>query len=178
MGNPGILVDYLDHLELNLCLRVNALSRREIVRRFFSGVSWLGNYPVWVVFGLLVALQQGPHAATFAAQALATAFTGIGIYKILKKRLVRERPFVTHGAIVCGTPPLDRYSFPSGHTLHAVSLTILYSAYEPAMLFVVAPFAALVAASRIVLGLHYPSDVAVGGLIGGALAATSLALAD
>jgi undecaprenyl-diphosphatase len=38
------------------------------------------------------------------------------------------------------------------------------------------PFAALVAVSRVVLGLHYPSDVAVGGLIGALLAAVSLAL--
>ncbi len=49
---------------------------------------------------------------------------------------MRERPFVRHGEIVCGTAPLDRYSFPSGHTLHAVSLTILYGAYEPALLVV------------------------------------------
>jgi undecaprenyl-diphosphatase len=170
------LVDYLNHLELNLCLRVNALSRREVVRRFFSIVSWLGNYPAWVLFGFIVAAQQGRATAIFAVQALATAFAGIFIYKMLKKRLVRERPYVTHGEIVCGTPPLDRYSFPSGHTLHAVCLTSLYGAYEPAMLIVMVPFAALVAMSRIVLGLHYPSDVAVGGLIGALLAAASLAL--
>ena len=170
------MVDYLNHLELGLCLRVNALSRREMVRRFFSIVSWLGNYPAWIAFGLLVAVQQGAGAGPFAVQTLATAFTGIALYKFLKKRLVRERPFVAHGDIVCGTQPLDRYSFPSGHTLHAISLTILYGAYEPAMLVVMVPFAALVAASRIVLGLHYPSDVAVGGLIGALLAAASLAL--
>lgn len=170
------MVDYLNHLELNLCLRVNALSRREVVRRFFSIVSWLGNYPAWVLFGVIVAAQQGPGTAIFAVQALATAFAGIFIYKFLKKRLVRERPYVTHGEIVCGTPPLDRYSFPSGHTLHAVCLASLYGAYEPAMLIVMAPFAVLVAASRIVLGLHYPSDVAIGGLIGALLAAASLAL--
>lgn len=170
------MVDYLNHLELNLCLRVNALSRRAMVRRFFSIVSWLGNYPAWVLFGALVAAQQGPGAILFAAQALATAFTGIGIYKFLKKRLVRERPFVTHGEIVCGAPPLDRYSFPSGHTLHAVSLTILYGAHEPVLLIAMVPFAACVVASRIVLGLHYPSDVVVGGLIGALLATASLAL--
>lgn len=170
------MVEYLNHLELNLCLRVNALSRRAMVRRFFSIVSWLGNYPAWVLFGLLVAAQQETGAMLFAVQALATAFTGIGIYKFLKKRLVRERPFVAHGEIVCGAPPLDRYSFPSGHTLHAASLTILYGAYEPAMLVAMVPFAACVAASRIVLGLHYPSDVAVGGLIGALLAAISLAV--
>lgn len=88
---------------------------------------------------------------------------------------MRERPYVAHSDIVCGTPPLGRYSFPSGHTLHAASLTMLYGAYEPAMLIIMVPFAALVAVSRIVLGLHYPSDVAVGGLIGALLAAVSLA---
>jgi len=172
------LVDYFNNLELNLCLRVNALSRREIVRRFFSVISWLGNYPAWVAFGFVVASRQQSGAVLFAAQALATAFTGILVYKLLKKRLVRERPYVMHGEIVCGTPPLDRHSFPSGHTLHAVSLTILYGAYDPAMLVVMAPFAALVAASRIVLGLHYPSDVLVGGLLGALLATVSLALAS
>ena len=170
------MVDYLNHLELGLCLRVNALSRREAVRRFFSIVSWLGNYPAWVLFGFVVAVRQGPGTGIFALQALATAFAGIFIYKMLKKRLVRERPYVTHGDIVCGTPPLDRYSFPSGHTLHAVCLASLYGAYDPGMLVVMGPFAALVAASRIVLGLHYPSDVAVGGLIGALLAAASLAV--
>ena len=172
------MVDYLNHLELGLCLRVNALSRREMVRRFFSVISWLGNYPAWVAFGFVVALRQQSGAASFAIQALATAFTGLFIYKMLKERLVRERPYVTHGEIVCGTPPLDRYSFPSGHTLHAVGLAILYGAYDPAMLVVIAPFAALVAASRIVLGLHYPSDVVAGGLLGALLATASLALAS
>ena len=83
---------------------------------------------------------------------------------------------MTHGDIVCGAAPLDRYSFPSGHTLHAISFTVFYGTYEPMMLVVLAPFAALVAASRIILGLHYPSDVLVGGTIGAAIATASLAL--
>ena len=170
------MVEYLDDLELNLCLRVNALSRVGLVRRFFSAVSRLGDYPAWVIFGVVCALQQGDGALPFAVQALATAAAGILVYKVLKQRLVRERPYVTHGDIVCGEKPLDRYSFPSGHTLHAISLTTLYGTYEPALLIVMAPFAAFVAASRIVLGLHYPSDVLVGGTIGAVLATASLLL--
>ena len=170
------MVEYLDDLEINVCRRVNALSRVAAIRRFFSAVSKLGDYPAWVIFGLIVAVRQGAAAPQFAVHALVTAGIGILVYKGLKKRLVRERPYVTHVDIVCGTAPLDRYSFPSGHTLHAISLTVLYGAYEPTILIIMAPFAALVAASRIVLGLHYPSDVLVGGSIGAAIATTGLML--
>jgi len=170
------VVKYWDELEFKVCLRINALSRVELIRQFFSAVSKLGDYPAWVIFGVVVAARQGAGAAPFALRALATAGVGIVVYKLLKTRLVRERPFVRHGEIVCGTAPLDRYSFPSGHTLHAIGLTVLFGAYEPIMLAVLAPFAALVAASRIILGLHYPSDVLAGGMIGAAIATASLAL--
>ena len=75
-----------------------------------------------------------------------------------------------------GAAPLDRYSFPSGHTLHAVSFTVLATAYFPALGWVLVPFASLVAASRVVLGLHYPTDVLAGALLGTMLAGGALAL--
>ena len=68
---------------------------------------------------------------------------------------------------------LDLYSFPSGHTMHAVGFTAVLLAYYPTIGILIAPFALLVASSRLVLGLHYPSDVIVGALIGGSVAWTS-----
>ena len=79
-------------------------------------------------------------------------------------------------AIRRGADPLDNFSFPSGHTLHAASFSILAIAYFPSAAWLVLPFAALVAASRLVLGLHYPTDVLAGAAIGAALALGSLAL--
>ncbi len=169
-----LVIDYFDDLEFKACRRINSLSRWRAVKSFFSAISRLGDYPAWVGFGLVVALQQG--TSVFVLQAIVTASVGIFVYKMLKKRLVRERPYITHAAIECGTAPLDRYSFPSGHTLHAVSLTALYGSYEPTMLFIMVPFALLVAASRVILGLHYPSDVLVGGGLGAAIAMSSIAL--
>jgi undecaprenyl-diphosphatase len=66
--------------------------------------------------------------------------------------------------------PLDRYSFPSGHTLHAVCFTLIVVAEQPPLAWLVVPFALLVALSRVVLGLHYPTDVAAGAVLGALIA--------
>ena len=76
-----------------------------------------------------------------------------------------------------GERPLDHFSFPSGHTLHAVTLCILLGYVMPVLLWVMLPFTLLVAASRVILGLHYPSDVLAGALIGSGLAGIFLGMA-
>jgi undecaprenyl-diphosphatase len=101
---------------------------------------------------------------------------GVALYKLLKRTLVRERPFITHSGISLHGAPLDRYSFPSGHTLHAVAFTWQAVVHFPELAWVLVPFTSLVAASRVVLGLHYPTDVLIGAAIGGLLAQVGLAL--
>ena len=102
---------------------------------------------------------------------------GLLIYTLLKRVFVRERPFITHTSIDMKAVPLDRYSFPSGHTLHAVSFAWQATAHFPELGWVLLPLAALIAGSRVVLGLHYPSDVLAGAAIGAALAELGTSLA-
>ncbi len=168
------MLDYFDDLERGWCLRVNSLSRWRLIRNFFTAISKLGDYSVWFLLGFVCLLHPDVEAAVLVPHALLMAGFGILTYKLLKNRLVRERPFIRHGEIVCAAAPLDRYSFPSGHTLHAVAFAVLYGSYVPLMLWVLVPLALLVAASRVILGLHYPSDVLVGGTIGATLAVTSI----
>ena len=75
-----------------------------------------------------------------------TGIIGLLIYKWLKHALVRERPFIRHPGITLAMPPLDRYSFPSGHTLHAVSFTWQAVANFPELAWVLIPLAGLIAA--------------------------------
>lgn len=174
-GN-GLLLSRLDSIEHALCCSFNRIARRLPLRRLFRVVSRLGDGVFWYALVLALAVAGGAAGRTAALQMLLTAGVGVLVYKALKHRLVRERPFITHRDIDCGCPPLDRYSFPSGHTLQAVLFTTLALAWFPALAPLLLVFTVLVALSRPVLGLHYPSDVACGALLGWSLARLSLAL--
>ncbi len=105
---------------------------------------------------------------------MVTGLCVLGTYKFLKTRLVRERPFISCDVIKQAAPALDRYSFPSGHTMHAVAFAMMFSSYLPALNPLVWGFAMLVAMSRVILGLHYPTDIAAGALLGALMANLSL----
>ena len=165
-----------DALERGVCVHINGWSRYRPIRHLFRGVSRLGDGVAWYTLLVVITLAGGLPAAAAMLHVGLTALAGVYLYQYLKRRLVRLRPFVAHGEIVVGTAPLDEFSFPSGHTLHAVLFATMFAHYVPALMVLVLPFALLVALSRVILGLHYPSDVIVGALIGLALALVSLAL--
>ena len=163
-----------DAVEYKLCLQMNRGCRVAAVRRFFAVISRLGDGVFWYTLMLLLPLVDGRQGVLPALRMVIAGVAGLALYKYLKSRLVRERPFINFAGVKAGTQPLDRYSFPSGHTLHAASFTILVCASYPQLGWLCIPFASLVAASRVVLGLHYPSDVLAGASIGTGMALTTM----
>jgi undecaprenyl-diphosphatase len=163
-----------DAAELSLCLLLNRGCTSRPVREFFGVVSRLGDGVFWYTLILALPFLYGEAGRLPALQMAVTGLLGVGLYKALKHTLVRERPFIHCDRIWLGTAPLDRYSFPSGHTLHAVSFTTMCTSYFPEAGVVLVPFALLIAASRVILGLHYPTDVLAGAALGFGLASASL----
>jgi len=156
-----------------LCIQLNRGLRYALLVQAFQGLSWLGNGIFW--YALMLALLV-IHRGEAVLPVLHMVFVGVvctASYKMLKRGTVRPRPFQAMQSIAAGAPVLDKFSFPSGHTLHAVAFTLVACTYYPLLAAILVPFTVFTAASRVVLGLHYPSDVLAGAAIGAAIALAS-----
>lgn len=166
LSKASRLFEWVDQREYRFCRSINRSLRFRPVRAYFTLVSLLGDG--WFWYGIILLLPLFAPEQGFGLTILCTT-TGLICtlaYKLLKQIMVRERPFIAFPTINCCVAPLDRYSFPSGHTLHAVCFTALIYIPLPALGLALFPFTLSIMASRVILGLHYPSDVAAGALIG------------
>ena len=151
-------------------------ARVQGLRALFRVVGRLGDGVFWYALMVGLLALDGKAALGPVLHMLVAGMAGTMLYRWLKAKTSRPRPYQVNRAIACSARPLDRFSFPSGHTLHAVTFGAIALAYYPQLTVLLVPFVLLVALSRIVLGLHYPSDVLAGATIGAAIAGLSLVL--
>jgi undecaprenyl-diphosphatase len=160
--------------EARVCIVSNRACHRPAVAGFFASISRLGDGVVWYVLIALLPVLYGTAALRVSGRMMLAGIVGVTVYKILKARTGRSRPYSVLREIDLVEHPLDAGSFPSGHTLHAVSFTLIATSAYPELGWLLVPFAVLIALSRLVLGLHYPSDVLAGAAIGFAIAKAAL----
>lgn len=169
-------LERLQYWDERLCITLNAASRYLSVLHLFRLVSWLGNGILWYLLMLALLLQGGSDAVLPVLHMIFVGAVCSATYAMVKRRTGRLRPYEAVPSVSVGAAPLDAFSFPSGHTLHAVAFTLVALRHYPSLTLVLVSFTLLTAASRVVLGLHYPSDVLAGAAIGGGVAGASFCI--
>jgi undecaprenyl-diphosphatase len=159
-----------------VALWMHGAATRDWVVDLLRVVSRVGDGWIWYVAVVCLPWAGGAVGTSASVRMIGVGIVDLLLYKIIKRWIARPRPFRTCAGIRECTPSLDEYSFPSGHTLHSVACSLILTAYYPMLGWVVWPLTVLIAVSRVVLGLHYPSDVIVGALIGAITAAVSFNL--
>lgn len=161
-------------LDNALCVKVNHTSQYRLVRVWFRLISRLGDGIFWYTVMAGILLSQGRDGLQPVLHMLLAGLTGTLLYKWLKGKTSRPRPYEVCQDIWLTGKSLDHFSFPSGHTLHAVVFCEVALAYYPGLVWWLIPFTVLVGMSRVILGLHYPSDVLAGALLGALIASLSM----
>jgi undecaprenyl-diphosphatase len=172
---PPALHRWVERDRLIAQLMHRATAQRSVLLLLMA-VSWLGDGTLWYLTMLALPWVGGPTGTACMLRMLLLGTLNLVLYRIMKRHFARPRPFVDCPGVRACARCLDEHSFPSGHVLHGVAFGTLLCAYYPGLVWVVWPFVALVAASRVVLGLHFPSDVVVGAVIGWLMATSVLVL--
>lgn len=136
-----------------------------------GGDGWL-----WYALGLLILAAGGTERFRAVGAAALAVGVGIATFLELKRRTGRRRPCAIEPHCWATLLPPDQFSFPSGHTITAFAVAVSISTFYPAMLAGLLFCAVSVAASRVLLGMHFLSDVVAGALIGSSLAYASVQL--
>jgi len=152
-----------------LMRRVEQWTPRRWLRLWMIGATRAGDGWLWGCCGISVLAAGRQDAFRAFGTAAGAVAVGIVLFQFLKRAVNRRRPVAYERVCWHNLLPPDQFSFPSGHSITgfavATSLASYYPAAAPGLLFC----AASVSASRLVLGMHYLSDVIAGCAIGSGL---------
>jgi undecaprenyl-diphosphatase len=134
----------------------------------------LGDGWLWYGLGIMLLAWGGPQRLAAVGAAGSAALLGVLIFKALKHLSHRRRPCQFEPHCWSKVLPPDKFSFPSGHTMTAFSIALVLSYFYPALEGALFFLAVSIGFSRIVLGMHFLSDVLAGVVLGVALGCASI----
>ncbi|HXS94297.1 MAG TPA: phosphatase PAP2 family protein [Candidatus Limnocylindrales bacterium] len=164
------MLSFIARRDHRLMRRLNRWSAPRWIRVWMLCATRGGDGWLWYALGAIVLLVGGPDRFWAAGSAAVAVALGITLFLRVKKMTGRRRPCALEPHCWATLLPPDQFSFPSGHTITAFAVSVSLIRFYPSLTIGLLFCAISVAASRIVLGMHFLSDVLAGAAIGTGLA--------
>ena len=169
MTTKNIVWQYIEARDHDVMRRVNHWRAPRWLRVWMVSSTRLGDGWIWYTVGIALLLFGGDlRFAAFAASASAETAT-VALFRILKKASKRKRPCQLEAHCWANILPPDQFSFPSGHSMSAFAIAIPLCIFYPQLQAALLALSVSIAVSRVILGMHFVSDVVVGSLMGAGL---------
>lgn len=156
-----------------LMRKVNRWSAPKWIRLWMIAATRSGDGWLWYGLAVIVFLFGGEERYRAIASATSAAGVGVALFIAIKKLTGRRRPCAIEPHCWSNLLPPDQFSFPSGHTITAFAIATPVMLYYPSAKFGLLFCAISIALSRILLGMHFLSDVVAGAILGLGLGYTS-----
>ena len=156
----------VQNLDGEILLQIQQHLRTDMLTPFMKIVTFLGNGGWFWILCAVVLLAIPKTRKTGYAAVFSLIFGAIVTNMLLKNIVARPRPFAEIEALIPLIAKPTDFSFPSGHTTASFAVALVMFRMLPKKIGIPAVvLAALVAFSRLYLGVHYPTDVLVGFLV-------------
>lgn len=166
MAVAKAVLGYIAQRDLRIMRRLHRWRAPRPIRVSMLLMSRLGNGWVWYSLGIIILLCGGQDRyRAFFASAVA-ALVCILLFQCVKPLSRRRRPCEIEPHCWAVLAPPDRFSFPSGHAMTSFAIAVTVGGFYPQCQPCLLAIAALIAVSRIIVGMHFLTDIIVGAMIG------------
>lgn len=161
----NMFLERIHHLDASAFIWMNVTKGCQY-RRLVRWISRTGDGYLYLLLGALLWCFGGTVGERFFYLTLFAYLIDVSAYLLLKNTIKRDRPSIKIDSYEALIKPSDKFSFPSGHTAGAFVFACMVATFFPAFTVPIFIWATLVGVSRVLLGVHYPTDIVAGSLLG------------
>ena len=160
------MIEVIKKVDIALLHFINTKLKCKILDKIMPIITFFGSATFCAVFVVLTIISKNKDIKNLGVISSLSIIVSSGITHFIKRIKNRIRPYIKLPEIIANKIGVDDYSFPSGHTTAAFSIGMSIAFRFTGLATFSLILATLVGFSRIYLGVHYPTDVAAGAIVG------------